>query len=130
MPKPTTYSGEAASCSGFLLQCSLYFKPQPHHFTSDKAKVALSGRELQWAESLWNSQSLLVRSLDEFVEHFRVFGVFGKINFLSVHDELFHLRQAEMLIHDYTIYFRTLAACSGWNEAALLSAFRRGLNHV
>ncbi|KAL0166016.1 hypothetical protein M9458_037860, partial [Cirrhinus mrigala] len=33
-----------------------------------------------------------------------------------------------MSIHDCTIHFRTLAACSGWNETALLSAFRQGLN--
>ncbi|KAL0150131.1 hypothetical protein M9458_054558 [Cirrhinus mrigala] len=132
MAKPATYTGEAASCSRFLLQCSLYFELQPHQFTNDKAKVVfiislLSGRVLQWARSLWNSQSPLVRSLDEFVEHFCE--VFGKsTSSLSVHDELFRLRQAEMSIHDYTIHFRTLAACSKWNEAALHAAFRRGLN--
>uniref|UniRef100_A0A672QV27 DUF4939 domain-containing protein n=1 Tax=Sinocyclocheilus grahami TaxID=75366 RepID=A0A672QV27_SINGR len=75
MAKPATYSGEAATCSGFLLQCSLYFALQPHQFVNDRAKIAfimslLSGRALQWAEALWNSRSPLVRSYDAFVDHF------------------------------------------------------------
>uniref|UniRef100_A0A673MIH0 DUF4939 domain-containing protein n=1 Tax=Sinocyclocheilus rhinocerous TaxID=307959 RepID=A0A673MIH0_9TELE len=117
MAKPTTYSGEAAACSGFLLQCSLYFELQPHQFVNDRAKIAfimslLSGRALQWAEALWNSRSPLVRSYDAFVDHFRE--VFGKTtSAVSVHDELFRLRQANMSI---------------WNETALLSVFQRGLN--
>ncbi len=47
---------------------------------------------------------------------------------LSVHDELFQLRQVNRNIHEYTTHFRTLAASSGWNETALLSAYRCGLN--
>ncbi len=30
--------------------------------------------------------------------------------------------------HEYTLRFHTLAAASGWNEVALLSTYRRGLN--
>uniref|UniRef100_A0A673JVB1 DUF4939 domain-containing protein n=1 Tax=Sinocyclocheilus rhinocerous TaxID=307959 RepID=A0A673JVB1_9TELE len=69
-----SFSGEAASCSGFLLQCSLYLEMQPHLFVTERAKVSfiislLSGRALQWAESPW------IHSLDGFVKHFReVFG--------------------------------------------------------
>uniref|UniRef100_A0A673I838 Chromo domain-containing protein n=1 Tax=Sinocyclocheilus rhinocerous TaxID=307959 RepID=A0A673I838_9TELE len=41
-----------------------------------RAKVSfiislLSGRALQWAEALWNSQSPWIHSLDGFVKHFR-----------------------------------------------------------
>ncbi len=132
MAKPVTYSGEADACSGFLLQCSLYFEMQPHQFISDRAKIAfimslLSGRALQWAESIWNSRSPVVRSLNTFVDHFQeVFGT--STSAISVHDELFRLRQAGMPIHDYTVRFRTLAAASGWNETALLAAYRRGLD--
>uniref|UniRef100_A0A671L3B2 DUF4939 domain-containing protein n=1 Tax=Sinocyclocheilus anshuiensis TaxID=1608454 RepID=A0A671L3B2_9TELE len=75
MAKPAAFSGEAAACSGFLLQCSLYFELQPHQFVNDRAKITfimslLSGGALQWAESLWNSYSPLTRSLDAFVDHF------------------------------------------------------------
>uniref|UniRef100_A0A671RMN4 DUF4939 domain-containing protein n=1 Tax=Sinocyclocheilus anshuiensis TaxID=1608454 RepID=A0A671RMN4_9TELE len=80
MARPASFSGEAAFCSGFLLQCSLYLEMQPHLFVTERAKVSfiislLSGRALQWAEALWNSQSPWIHSLDGFVKHFReVFG--------------------------------------------------------
>ncbi len=87
----------------------------------------LSGRALQWARSIWDSQSPITRSLDAFVTNFKeVFGTTALA--ISVHDKLFQLRQADMSIHDYTVGFRTLATTSGWNETALLSAFRHGLN--
>ncbi len=62
MARPTSFSGEAVTCNGFLLQCSLYFELQSHQFTTERAKVAfiislLTGRALQWAEALWSSQS-------------------------------------------------------------------------
>uniref|UniRef100_A0A672NEZ3 DUF4939 domain-containing protein n=1 Tax=Sinocyclocheilus grahami TaxID=75366 RepID=A0A672NEZ3_SINGR len=78
------FSGEAALCSGFLLQCSLYLEMQPHLFVTKRAKVSfiislLSGRALHWAESLWKAQSPRIHSLDDFVKHFRE--VFASGNF-------------------------------------------------
>ncbi|KAL0166739.1 hypothetical protein M9458_038583, partial [Cirrhinus mrigala] len=59
----------------------------------------------------------LVHFLDLFVDHFR--DVLSKsTSTITVHDKLFHLRQADMSINDYTVHFRTLAASSGWNETA------------
>ncbi|KAL0150837.1 hypothetical protein M9458_053856 [Cirrhinus mrigala] len=43
-------------------------------------------------------------------------------------DQLFRLQQSTSSVHDYTLHFRTLAAASGWNEVALLGAYRQGLN--
>ncbi len=68
MAKPATYSGEASECSGFLLQCSLYSEMQPQQFVNERAKIAfiislLSGWALQWARSIWDSQSPITRSL-------------------------------------------------------------------
>uniref|UniRef100_A0A671QUG4 DUF4939 domain-containing protein n=1 Tax=Sinocyclocheilus anshuiensis TaxID=1608454 RepID=A0A671QUG4_9TELE len=82
MARPASFSGEAALCSGFLLQCSLYLEMQPHLFVTERAKVSfiislLSGRALQWAEALWNAQSPWIHSLDGFVKHFRE--VFGQL---------------------------------------------------
>ncbi len=70
MARPTSFSGEAVSCNGFLLQCSLYFELQSHQFTTERAKVAfiislLMGRALQWAEALWSSQSPRINSLED-----------------------------------------------------------------
>ncbi len=106
MARPTSFSGEAVTCNGFLLQCSLYFELQSHQFTTERAKVAfiislLTGRALQWAEALWSSQSPRINSLEDFVEHFRE--VFSQpTTEVSVHDELFQLRQADSSIHEYT----------------------------
>ncbi len=76
MARPGNFSGEAAACSGFLLQCSLYLEMQPQLFPTECSKIAfiislLSGRALQWAEALWNADSPQVNSLESLVEHFR-----------------------------------------------------------
>ncbi|KAI4872058.1 hypothetical protein NFI96_034270, partial [Prochilodus magdalenae] len=38
------------------------------------------------------------------------------------------LQQRTRSVADYALEFRTVAAGSGWNETALLTAFRSGLN--
>ncbi len=117
-----------SECSGFLFL--FYFEMQPQQFVNERSKIAfiislLSGRALQWARSIWDSQSQITHSPDAFVNHFKeVFGTTALT--ISVHVKLLQLRQAGMSIHDYTVGFRTLAATSGWDEIALLSAFRRG----
>ncbi|KAL0163606.1 hypothetical protein M9458_039359, partial [Cirrhinus mrigala] len=47
---------------------------------------------------------------------------------LTTSDQLFGLQQGSSLVNDYTLHFCTLAAASGWNEIALLGAYRQGLN--
>lgn len=132
MARPAPFSGEAEDCSGFLLQVSLYFQMQAHQFTDDSARVAfiislLSGRALQWAQSLWNSNSQVLKSLSGFISHFRE--VFGQaVSDLSVHDQLYNLRQGNSFVNTYALQFRTLAASCGWNESALITAFCHGLN--
>lgn len=132
MARPAPFSGEAEDCSGFLLQVSLYFQMQAHQFTDDSARVAfiislLSGRALQWAQSLWNSDSPVLKSLSGFISHFKE--VFGQaVSDLSVHDQLYNLRQGNSSVSTYALQFRTLAASCGWNESALITAFRHGLN--
>lgn len=58
MVNPTSYSGLAEACNEFLLQCSLALEMHPHRSPTKRAKMAimlslLTGRVLQWAESLW-----------------------------------------------------------------------------
>ena len=40
---------------------------------------------------------------------------------------LFQLRQGSTSVAEYAVLFRTLAAECGWNEEALMAAFRQGL---
>ncbi|ROL51077.1 Retrotransposon-like protein 1 [Anabarilius grahami] len=62
MAQPATFTGEAEDCNRFILQCLLYFEMQSQQFSNDRARVAfvislLSGKALQWAQSLWNSNA-------------------------------------------------------------------------
>ncbi|KAI2649864.1 Transposon Tf2-11 polyprotein [Labeo rohita] len=65
MALPATFAGEAAECSGFLLQVSLFIRMQPQQFPSDSAKVAflislLTGKALQWAKAIWNANNPII----------------------------------------------------------------------
>ncbi|ROL54901.1 Retrotransposon-derived protein PEG10 [Anabarilius grahami] len=131
MAKPAPYSGSAEDCSGFLLQCDLVLEMQPHLYSTDTAKIAfiisqLQGKALQWADSLWTQKGSVVKSYPAFVSHFRE--VFGKpLTDSSIGEKLYNLKQGNRNVNDYTLQFRTLAASSGWNEQALITTFRQGL---
>lgn len=61
MVNPVPYSGSADACSGFLLQCSLALEMELPRFLTERAKISfilslLTGRALQWAESLWQQK--------------------------------------------------------------------------
>ncbi|KAK3546861.1 hypothetical protein QTP86_003751 [Hemibagrus guttatus] len=131
MAQPAPYSGSAEDCNGFILQCSLVLEMQPHLYPTEGSKVAfisqLRGQALLWAESLWSQNSPVTQSYAGFVDHFKE--VFGKPSWDSlVGEELCRLQQGKLTVPEYALQFRTLAAKSGWNEQALLAAYRQGLN--
>ncbi|KAK3505766.1 hypothetical protein QTP70_004100 [Hemibagrus guttatus] len=132
MAQPAPYSGSVEDCNGFILQCSLVLEMQPHLYPTERSKVAfiisqLRGQALLWAESLWSQNSPVTQSYAGFVDHFKE--VFGKPSWdSSVGEELCRLQQGKLMVPEYALQFRTLAAKSGWNEQALLAAYRQGLN--
>ncbi|KAK3564068.1 hypothetical protein QTP86_007525 [Hemibagrus guttatus] len=132
MAQLAPYSGSAEDCNGFLLQCSLVLEMQPHLYPTARSKVAfvisqLRGQALLWAESLWSQDSPVTQSYAGFIEHFKE--VFGKPSWDSlVGEELCKLRQGKLTVTEYAIQFRILATKSGWNEQALLAAYRQGLS--
>ncbi|KAI2666560.1 Transposon Tf2-11 polyprotein [Labeo rohita] len=132
MAMPATFAGEAAECSGFLLQVDLFIKMQPLQFTSEDTKVAflislLTGKALQWAKAIWNADNPIIHSYEQFTNHFaKIFST--TTGELATSDQLFRLQQGTSSVNHYTLHFRTLAAASGWNEKALLGAYRQGLN--
>ncbi len=131
MVNPVPYSGLADDCNGFLPQCSLALEMQPHRFPTERAKMSfilslLTGRALQWAESLWKQNGTATQSLNAFTNHFRE--VFGRpVGDASVSEKLYHLKQGKTSVQDYALRFRTLAASSGWNERSLLTTYCQGL---
>lgn len=116
MALPAPFSGAAENCSGFLLQCTLLFEMQPQRFPTDRAKIAfiislLSGRALLWAKTIWEQAGPATRTLETFAAHFKE--VFDQsANSLSVHDQLYHLKQGRSSVAEYAVKFRTLAAAS------------------
>ncbi|ROL50881.1 Retrotransposon-derived protein PEG10 [Anabarilius grahami] len=132
MAKPAPYSGSAEDCNGFLLQCSLTLEMQLHLFPTKYSKVAflisqLSGKALQWADSIWSQNNPVIQSYSSFVDHFKE--VFGKPLWdSSIGEKLYNLKQGKMSVNEYALQFRTLAARSGWNEQALLTTYRQGLD--
>ncbi len=131
MVRPAPYSGRAEECNGFLLQCSLTFEMQPHLFPTERAKIAfiislLHRKALQWAETIWGQAGTVIQSLSGFTNHLRdVFG--GSVGDSTAGEQLYHLQQGNMPIHEYALKFRTLAAASGWDESPLLTTYRQGL---
>ncbi len=131
MAKPAPFSGVAKECNGFLLQCSLALEMQPHLYPTERSKIAfmislLSGRVLQWAETIWTQSGNVTQSFNQFIIHFRE--VFGRSTGDStISDQLYHLRQGSRSISEYALHFRTLAAASGWNERSLITTYRQGL---
>ncbi len=117
MARPAPYSGRVEECNGFLLQCSLALEMQPHLYPMERAKIAfiislLSGRALQWAETIWAQAGTVTQSLSSFVNHLReVFGT--PVGDSLAGEQLYHLQQGNLSIHDYALKFRTLAAASG-----------------
>ncbi|KAL0199210.1 hypothetical protein M9458_007750, partial [Cirrhinus mrigala] len=99
MAVPATFSGEAAECSGFLLQVNLYIQMQLQQFTSENAKVA-------FLISLLTAQR---------PAHLPLQISFSDYNKASS-------------VNEYTLHFRTLEVASSWNEVALLGAYWQGLN--
>ncbi|KAK3548493.1 hypothetical protein QTP70_013327 [Hemibagrus guttatus] len=126
-PSPAATSASTASSA----PCSLVLEMQPHLYSTERSKVAfiiaqLRGQALLWAESLWSQKSPVTQSYASFVDHFKE--VFGKPSWdSSVGEELCRLQQGKLTVPEYALQFRTLAAKSGWNEQALLAAYRQGL---
>ena len=87
----------------------------------------LTGDALKRATAAWNRQGASTASLEQFLDQVRQ--VFhhpsqGKDD----GEKLFTLRQGDQPVAQYAMSFHILAAGSGWNETALHTAYRRGLN--
>ena len=132
LSSPSAYAGVFDLCRGYLGQCEILFRHQPSRFRTDGARVALimstlTGRALDWAIAAVRQNPRLSNHLSEFLEEFR--RVFDHPTQGSdAAGRLHTLSQDTRSVADYTLEFRTLAADSGWDDAALRSAYRRGLS--
>ncbi|KAI4878293.1 hypothetical protein NFI96_008781, partial [Prochilodus magdalenae] len=97
---------------------------------SDRSRISfvvsrLTGRALDWATAVWSAYQ--TRTYDEFLSDFGA--VFDHPHQdRAAGDQLVRLHQGARSVASYALDFRTIAAGSGWNEPALLTIFRNGLN--
>ena len=85
----------------------------------------LADKALEWATASWSQIHRL--SYAQFIKEFKI--VFDHPYEGKISGELLSkLHQGNRSVVEYSLEFRTLAASSGWNEAALLVTFRQGLN--
>ncbi|KAK3556045.1 hypothetical protein QTP70_001858 [Hemibagrus guttatus] len=130
----TSLMGLLTVVAGFLRQCQVFFSHQPGVYCEDGTKCAfllslLMGRALEWASAVWDADPLIWASFSHFVEGIhKVFEHPTGGKDISV--QLMELRQGSEAAANYAIRFRTLAAQSEWNDAALWAVFRAGLNLV
>ncbi|KAK3564100.1 hypothetical protein QTP86_007542 [Hemibagrus guttatus] len=83
----------------------------------------------KWASAVWDADLQVRSSFAYFAGMIREvfeYPVGGK----DISVQLMELRQGSEVAADYAIRFRTLAAQSGWNDAALWAVFHAGLNPV
>ncbi len=70
---PDKFDGTAEQCKGFVRQIKLYFDHQGDKFESEENKCAflmtlLTGRAIDWAAAVWDSDSRFRYSVDYFIQ--------------------------------------------------------------
>ncbi|CAB1339137.1 unnamed protein product [Coregonus sp. 'balchen'] len=114
------------------MQCSKYIEHNPTNLATDKIRVdcvvsLLTGKALDWATAIWTANSTELGSETHFHTLFKE--VFDHSpSGRPIGDLLIDLQQGRNSAAEYALEFRTMAAGSGWSEAALLTVYRRGLN--
>ena len=132
VPPPEPFASEIGGARGFVLRCSLVFNQQPLSYPTDRSKIAytinlLRGRAAQWATALWDQESSILSSFDQFSsEMCRIFDHPRQGQEAS--KRLFSICQGSRSVADFSIEFRIVAAESGWGELELKGVFLRGLS--
>ncbi|KAL0173249.1 hypothetical protein M9458_033560, partial [Cirrhinus mrigala] len=129
---PEKFDGTAEMCKGFVRQVKLYFDHQGEKFESNEKKCAflmtlLSGRAIDWASAVWDSDVQIRRSVDYFLEQLREvfeYPAGGR----DISTQIINLKQGNRTAAEHAIKFCTLAAQSGWNDTSLTVMFYHSLN--
>jgi hypothetical protein len=126
-PPTERIDGEPGTRRAFIAQCSLIIELQPSSFPSDHSKIVylitmMSRRALVWATAVWEQQSAVCFSLEEFVvEVKKVFD--APLPGREAARKLLQLQKDYRSVADYSMDFHTLAAESAWNQEALFDMF-------
>ncbi len=125
---PDKFDGTAEQCKGFIHQVQIYLDYQGERFESEEKKCAfimtlLTGRAIDWAAAVWDSDPRLRSSVTYFIQQLRKVFEYphGGRDVLT---QLINLTQGNRTAAEFAIKFRTLAAQSGWNDVALKATFQ------
>ncbi len=129
---PDKFDGTAEQCKGFIHQVQIYLDHQGERFESEGKRCAfimtlLTGRAIDWAVAVWDSDPRLRSSVTYFIQQLREVFEYphGGRDVLT---QLINLTQGNRTAAEFAIEFRTLAAQSGWNDVALKATFHKSLN--
>ncbi|XP_073425377.1 uncharacterized protein [Dendrobates tinctorius] len=135
LPLPDKFSGDGASCRGFISQCSMQMELLATRFPTERAKVGfivslLSGKAFEWATPLWERGDPEVRTAAHFLTAIKQVFLGPRVT----HDtslQLLALTQGALSVSQYSVRFRTLASELEWSDKAPIPVFWRGLaEHV
>ncbi|KAK3553429.1 hypothetical protein QTP70_003585 [Hemibagrus guttatus] len=110
-----------------LLGCGRRLGPAETAEQRERCRIAGNAdntQALKWASAVWDADPLIRASFVEGIREVFEHPMGGK----DISVQLMELRQGLEASADYAIRFRTLAAQSEWNDAALWAVFRAGLN--
>lgn len=125
---PDKFDGSADQCKGFVRQVKIYFDNQEDKFESDLKKSAfmmtsLSGKAIDWAAAVWETDVRFRRSFDYFIQQLREvfeYPAGGK----DISTQILQMSQGNRTSAEYATMIRTLAAQSGWNDVSLKAVFQ------
>lgn len=130
---PDTFNGNLAKSEGFIYSLILYFYGNPGLADYQKVTMALSymkgGTAGQWSKRMIKQYSKkgTFPSWDEFLEDFRKSFTDPDPQGTASH-KLRILKQGNGSCEEYVASFKELMDDSGYNEAALMVEFERGLS--
>jgi Retrotransposon gag protein/Zinc knuckle len=132
---PDAYSGDLDKAETFLRQLTLYMHAKPGDFTTDDSRIlfALSymkgGTAGPWAdrilEQLEAGDSL--GDWEGFREHFKE-AFADPTPQITARHKMDKIRQGQRPVEEYVAEFRTLVPRTGFNDAAHVEKFEKGLN--
>lgn len=129
LPPTERFAGESGTCLASLSHCSLIFELQHSSFPSDRSKIAylitlMSGRAFACATAVWEQQSAVCFSLEEFVaEVKKVFD--SSLSGREAARKLLQLCQDSCSVADYAARW-----LSAWNAETLFDMFLNRLLEV
>lgn len=133
---PDPFDGTLSNTETFLSQLVLYFAGKEHEMPADLDKItfALSymkgGTAGPWAKKKvkeFAASSRVEQTWDQFRDEF--LSVFGDPDFAgTAREKMEHLKQGNQTADEYVAKFRELKDDTGYNDAALMDRFEKGLN--